>query len=80
MLVLPYPKMLYVKMRLFTILTLTIHVKQRPNNAFTDILLDVRNIQVMPYKQFFPVGKLKKYTLLPLVVPPIVFFALLPLL
>jgi hypothetical protein len=56
MLVVLYPKMLHVKPHLFTILTLTIYVKQRPNNAFTDILLDLHNIQVMPYKQFFPVG------------------------
>jgi hypothetical protein len=55
-------------------------VKQRPNNAFTDIFLDVHNIQVVPYKQFFPIRKLKKYTLLPPVVPPNVFFSLLPFL
>jgi hypothetical protein len=72
--------MFHVKPRLFTILTLTIYVKQRPNNAFTDIFLDVHNIQVVPYKQFFPIRKLKKYTLLPPVVPPNVFFSLLPFL
>ena len=80
MLIVPYPKKLHVKPRLVTILTLTIYAKQRPNYALTDIFLEVHNIQIMPYKQFFPVRQLKKYTLLPPVVPPTVYFTLLPLL
>jgi hypothetical protein len=71
--------MLHIKSRLFTILTLTIYVKQRPNNSFTDIFLDVHNIQIVPYKQI-PSKEAKKYTLLPPVVPPNVFFSLLPFL
>ena len=79
MLILSYTQFFHIQSSLLTVLIFS-QLEQSRYQALTYILLSMHNIEIMAYKQMLPVRKLKENTLLPPVVPSIIFISLLPLL